>query len=103
MHLIGDRREHFETSKDVLELFCAILRERKAREFDPTIVALQECVEDPDYHEENTPVQSRIKETLTLMTTLSDWSEEVSRLAPTTLMRLMKLGSKIQKLVSPWK
>jgi len=88
VHLIGDRREHFETSKDVLELFCASLRERKAREFDPTIVALQECVEDPDYRKENTPVQSRIKETLTLMTTLSDWSEEVSRLARTTLMRL---------------
>ena len=88
MHLIGDRHERLETSKDVLELFCASLRERKAREFDPTIVALQECVEDPDYHKENKRVQSRIKETLTLMTTLLDWSEAASRLARTTLMRL---------------
>mgnify|MGYP006332760937 CR=1 FL=1 len=100
VHLMGERREHFETSKDVWELFRVIVRERKAREFDPTVAALREYVADADYAREQKEVQQRIKETLTLMTTMSDWSEEVLRMEPTTLVKLMKLGNKIQKFLS---
>jgi DNA-binding transcriptional regulator GbsR (MarR family) len=99
VHLMGERREHFETSKDVWELFRVIVRERKAREFDPTVAALTEYMNDPAYAKEEKQVQMRIKETLTLMTTLSDWSEEMLRLEQSTLMKLMKLGSKIQNFI----
>src|SRR5688572_27218355 len=37
VHEFGDRREHFETLKDVWEMFLIILRERKKRELDPTL------------------------------------------------------------------
>ena len=37
VHLHADRRDHFETSKDVWELFRTVIRERKMREFDPTV------------------------------------------------------------------
>ncbi len=99
VHLMGERREHFETSKDVWELFRVIVRERKAREFDPTVAVLKEYVADPAYTKEPKEVQTRIKETLTLMTTLGDWSEEMLRLEQSTLMKLMKLGSKIQNFL----
>ena len=36
-HVMGDRRAHFETSLDVWELFRTVVRERKEREFNPTI------------------------------------------------------------------
>src|ERR1044072_1421399 len=42
VHVFGDRREHFETLKDVWEMFLIILRERKKRELDPTTAALRE-------------------------------------------------------------
>src|SRR6187399_732 len=36
VHSMGDRRDHFESMKDVYEMFRVILRERKRREIDPT-------------------------------------------------------------------
>jgi DNA-binding transcriptional regulator GbsR (MarR family) len=98
-HLLGDRRDHFDTSKDVWELFRTVVRERKAREFDPTIGVLKEFVADPALAQESADTRARIKETLALMTALSSWGEEMLRLEPATLMKVMKLGSRIQKLL----
>jgi len=99
VHLLGDRRDHYETSKDVWELFRTVVRERKSREFDPTVALLRECVADPALVLESKDAQGRIKETLALMSTMSTWGEEMLRLEPATLMKVMKLGSKIQKLL----
>jgi DNA-binding transcriptional regulator GbsR (MarR family) len=98
-HLVGDRRDHFETSKDVWELFRTVVRERKSREFDPTVAMLQESVSDPAFAHEEVDARTRMHETLALMTALSSWGEEMLRLEPATLMKVMKLGSKIQKLL----
>ena len=46
VHVFGDRREHFETLRDVWEMFLIILRERKKRELDPTLQTLRECAEE---------------------------------------------------------
>ena len=99
VHLLGDRRDHFETSKDVWELFRVITRERKSREFDPTVALLKDLVADEAFANEPADARARIKETLALMTALSAWGEEMLRLEPATLMKVMKLGGKIQKLL----
>lgn len=98
-HKVGDRRDHFETGKDVWELFRTVVRERKAREFDPTVEVLKACMADPAFVQEPADARARIRETLTLMTALSAWGEEMLRLEPATLMKVMKLGSRIQKLL----
>lgn len=98
-HLLGDRRDHYTTSKDVWELFRTVVRERKVREFDPTVGMLKDMVADPAFAHEPSDARARIKETLVLMTSLSAWGEEMLRLEPTTLMKVMKLGGKIQKLL----
>lgn len=99
VHLMGDRRDHFETSSDVWDLFRTVVRERKAREFDPTISVLRECVTDKGFGKEDPGAQLRIRETLALMESLSGWGDEMLRLEPETLMKVMKLGAKIQKLL----
>lgn len=99
VHLLGDRRDHFETSKDVWELFRTVVRERKAREFDPTVGMLKDVVADPAFAQEPADARARIKETLALMAALSAWGDEMMRLEPSTLMKLMKLGGRIQKLL----
>jgi DNA-binding transcriptional regulator GbsR (MarR family) len=99
VHLLGDRRDHFETSKDVWELFRTVVRERKSREFDPTVGMLTDCVADPAFGREDADARKRIQDTLTLMTSLSSWGEEMLRLEPATLMKVLKLGSKIQKFL----
>src|SRR3977135_3665557 len=44
VHVLGDQRDHFESMKDVWEMFRVVLDERKKREFDPTMRMLQECI-----------------------------------------------------------
>src|SRR5437763_9740593 len=46
VHVLGDRRDHFESMKDVFEMFRVITRERKKRELDPTASVLRECIEE---------------------------------------------------------
>jgi DNA-binding transcriptional regulator GbsR (MarR family) len=99
VHLMGDRRDHFETITDVWELFRTVVRERKQREFDPTITLLNECLKDPDIKSEDVAAQQRIKETLALMEALSAWADEMLRLEPETLMKVIKMGAKVQNFV----
>ena len=98
-HIKGDRRDHFETSLDVWELFRTVVRERKERELDPTIRALRECLASPDFGKEDKATQKRMQETLALMETLTGWTDEMLRLETGTLTKLLKLGSSVQKFV----
>jgi DNA-binding transcriptional regulator GbsR (MarR family) len=99
-HLMGDRRDHFETSGDVWELLRTVVRERKAREFEPTIQVLRECLAHAEIGRETATARQRINETLVLMDTVSTWVDEMLRLPHETLMKILKLGAKIQNLLS---
>ena len=99
VHVMGDRRDHFETSGDVWELFRTIVLERKRRELDPTVETLRQCVDSEDFGKEEQTAQHRMKETLAFMETLSGWSEEMIRLESDTLMKIMKTGARIQQLI----
>src|SRR6476619_2783928 len=44
VHVLGDRRDHFESLKDVWEMFRIVVDERKKREADPTLAMLREAV-----------------------------------------------------------
>ena len=46
VHVLGDRRDHFESLKDVWEMFRIVCQERKRRELDPTLRVLHEYVDD---------------------------------------------------------
>jgi DNA-binding transcriptional regulator GbsR (MarR family) len=99
VHLLGDRRDHFETSGDVWELLRTIVRGRKQREFEPTVQALRDCLAHPEVARESAVTRQRINETLVLMETTSVWADEMLRLPPETLVKIMKLGAKIQGLL----
>jgi len=99
VHIMGDRRDHYDTCRDVWDLFRTVIRERKLREFDPTVQMLEACVADPEFSDEDAAVRARIRETLALMTSLSSWGDEMLRLEPATLMKIMKLGARIRTLV----
>jgi DNA-binding transcriptional regulator GbsR (MarR family) len=99
VHLMGDRRDYFETANDPWELMRIIVRERKAREFDPTVRMLGECVADPEFSRLDPAAQKRMRDTLGLMETLSRWVEEMLHLESSTLARVAKLGARVQTLV----
>lgn len=99
VHMLGDRRDHFETSVDVWELFRTIVRERKEREFDPTTRMLQGLVDSPTFDKESADAQDRIRATLDLMQKLGVWSDEMLRLSPGTLDKILSLGASVQQFV----
>ena len=100
VHLLGDRRDHFETMKEPWELFRVIMEGRKQRELDPTISLLRQCVLESS-EERRTPaeVKERMQDVLGFMETLDNWHQQVSGLPKSTLMKLIKLGSKVQNFL----
>ena len=98
-HVLGDRRDYFETSHDVWALFTTIVRERKEREFDPTTRLLQQLVEQPDFERESPDVKDRVRETLRFMESLGSWSDEMLKLSPSTLEKVLRMGASVQKFI----
>jgi DNA-binding transcriptional regulator GbsR (MarR family) len=41
----GERKEYFESEKDVWRMFCTVTRERKRREIEPALRVLRACEE----------------------------------------------------------
>ena len=52
VHVLGDKRDHFESMKDVWEMFRMVLDERKRREIDPTMHMLRECIAEAEKDKE---------------------------------------------------
>jgi DNA-binding transcriptional regulator GbsR (MarR family) len=100
VHVFGDRREHFESLKDVWEMFLIILRERKKREIDPTLQTLRECAADAakDKHE---PAHTgeRLAELIEFMELSSGWADRAQAMSPAAAKRLCQLGDKVFRLV----
>ena len=99
VHLMGDRRDHYETLQDPWELLRVIARERKEREFDPTLAFLQGCVGGAAFAGEDADVQKRLREMLALMQGLSALADQVLAMENPALKKLVKLGAKVQALL----
>ncbi|NMG35640.1 MarR family transcriptional regulator [Azoarcus sp. TTM-91] len=99
VHLLGDRKDHFETSTDVWELFKLIVEGRRQREIDPTLGVLRACLDDPQLPAEDDGTERRIRETLEFVEILTTWSDEMLRLKPETLMKTLGMGAKLSRAV----
>lgn len=97
VHAMGDRRDHFETSTDVWELFRLIVEGRRQREIDPTIQVLRECLASPDLQTEEEGARQRIGETLAFIEDMTTWVDEMMRLKPETLMKTLGVGAKLSR------
>lgn len=99
-HVLGDRRDYFESLHDVWELFRVIIEQRKQREMDPTLTMLKSCVAEVDKEKETDPItKERIRNMLEFVDSTSAWYEEISGVPTSTLTKLMALGKRITKFV----
>jgi DNA-binding transcriptional regulator GbsR (MarR family) len=98
--ILGDRRQHFESIKDVWELFRIIIQERKKREMDPTIQVVRECLDQAAQAgpSEAYPRQ-RLENLLEFITTMNTLFDEFQRLSPAAARGLAKLRGRIRKLL----
>jgi DNA-binding transcriptional regulator GbsR (MarR family) len=99
-HVLGDRRDYFESLHDVWELFRVIIEQRKQRELNPTLSMLRTAAEEVDLEKDTDPItKERIRNMLAFVETTSDWYEQISDIPSPTLTKLMKLGKSITRLV----
>lgn len=99
LHLPGDRREYFEPPKDIWDIFKALLEERRRREVEPTLSMLRDALLENPSSESDKIAQQRMREMYDLIELSSSWFDDVQRLSPETLASLMKMGSKVKKLL----
>ena len=100
VHLAGDRRDHFESLKDVWEMFRVVLDERKKRELDPTLAMLHSCIEEAakdkgtsDYSEQ------RLRDMHDFFQTTTGWYGHLRTWPSEAITKLAKLGDKALKLL----
>ncbi len=99
-HILGDRRDHFESKKDLWDLLMIIVEERKRREIDPTLTMLRECVSEAKEDKEIDPeIRKRIQTTLEFVESMTSWYDQVKRIPKPTLVALVKLGDKIVRFI----
>ena len=100
VHVLGDRRDHFETLKDVWELFRIVSGERKKREIDPTLRVLAECVKEAQADPHGDPqTAERLESMLEFLTAMSGLFEEVVRMPMPALKSVAKLRGKVVTLL----
>jgi len=99
-HLAGDRREYFEAPSDAWEIFRTLAEERRRREIEPTLSMLRNALLEAPASDEDRIAQERMRGMHDLIEMLSTWFDDVQRMDAATLQQLLKMGSKVQKLLS---
>jgi len=100
VHVFGDTRDHFESMKDVWEMFQVVLQERKRREIDPTLTLLRESVAELEKGDSaDSYAKGRLQEMLDFFESTTSWYSEIRKLPPSILRKFMKLGGKVGELI----
>ena len=101
VHLMGDRRDHFESMKDVFEMFRVIMMERKRREIDPTLKLLRESVEEADKVEGKgeAVTRERLANMLEFFELANQWAESSQKVSTSLLVKAARMGDKLFKLL----
>jgi DNA-binding transcriptional regulator GbsR (MarR family) len=101
VHEIGDRRQHFESIKDVWEMFRIIIDQRKRREIDPTIDLLRLCISElRDGNPEDAYTKERLQEIYEFFTDVETLYTDIRQFPVSTLRRLVKARGAVRKLLS---
>lgn len=93
--ILGDKRDHFESVKDVWELAKIISSERKKREIDPTIEVIHQCIRESE-GDEQTPesTRERLKNMAEFLETSVGAFDRLHALPTPILKGMMKVGGK---------
>jgi len=97
VHELGDRKEKYESMKNVCEMFRVILEERKKREIDPTLQMIKECVSEIDTkNKEDQYAKERLKGFEEFFETTTQWYDRMKKLPMDKIMNFVKLEGKIK-------
>jgi DNA-binding transcriptional regulator GbsR (MarR family) len=104
VHVLGDRRDHFESIKDVWEIFRIVSEERKRREIDPTLHVLTDCVQELKSNAHgDAHTRERLTDMLEFLTAMTGLFEEIIRMPTGALKGVVKLRGKVITLLGSGK
>jgi len=99
-HVLGDKRDHFESMKDVWEMFRVVLDERKKREIDPTMRMLAECIEQARKDKATDEYTGqKLRELQDFFATTTSWYLQVRQWPTAAVVKFVKLGDKVLKVL----
>src|SRR5882757_9340076 len=99
VHVLGDRRDHFESLKDVWEIFRIVAEERKRREIDPALRTLQECVDELKKTGAGSAyTRERLEQMLEFLASTSGLFEELVHMPTDALKGMARLRGKLKTL-----
>jgi DNA-binding transcriptional regulator GbsR (MarR family) len=98
VHVLGDKRDHFESMKDVWEMFRVVLDERKRREIDPTVAMLEECIAEAG-GESDKSTQERLRELHRFFRTTTGWYVQVRQWPTAVLLKFLQAADKLRKVL----
>ena len=99
VHLVDDRRDHFDSMKDVFGMFRVIARERKKREIDPTIRLLRDCIAEVGKAKSTEYTRDRLSDLLGFLELGADTFERMADLPTPAVVKLAKLGDKTFRML----
>ncbi len=98
VHILGDKRDHFESMKNVWEMFRIVLDERRRREIDPTIAVLEECMAEAAKDKDTDKyTDERLRELHRFFGSTTAWYVQVARLPGSALVKFLNAGDKLLK------
>ena len=100
IHVLGDSRDHFESMKDVWEMFRVVLDERKKREIDPTMRMLRECIDEAEQDKTTDDhTEQRLRDLNSFFETTTAWYVQVRQWPASAMVKFVKLGDKVLKVL----
>ena len=100
VHVMADSRDHFESMKDVWEMFRVVLDERKRREIDPTLILLRQCVAEADRDADTDDyTETKLRELAEFFEVTGAWYSQIRQWPTRALTKFVKLGDKAIKLL----
>jgi len=100
VHVLGDRRDHFASMKDVFAMFRAIAHQRKKREIDPTVHVLRDCLAEADKPKAaGAHIRGRLSDLLDFFELAGAAYERLEKLPTPAVLKLAKLGDRALRMV----
>ena len=100
VHVLGDSRDHFESMKDVWEMFRVVLDERKKREIDPTLAVLRASIAEAESDKGTDEYTlARLRDLADFFETTTAWYGQIRQWPTSALTKFVKLSDKIRKMI----
>jgi DNA-binding transcriptional regulator GbsR (MarR family) len=100
VHVLGERREHYQSMKDVWEMFRVIVEQRKRREVDPTVQLLRSCLAELETEGGRDPyTRERLQAMAEFFQAGTVAYAEIGQVSSQKLRGLLKMRGRIGKLL----